>query len=294
MTLADEVTHEPGSDAWLEQRRSRLGGSEIAAVVGLSPFESPFSLWHRKSGMIAEQTDRPVMEWGRRLEAVVLDKWCEDRGITHRSGRGVTLVRDDWMIASPDWLDVDLLEIKTSPRGDDWGREDDDPEKAIPVYYQCQASWYMAVTDRPECHFAVLISGHDYREYTLPRDQEAIDYLTREGRAFLDSIEAGIRPDIDAHTRTYETIRQLHPDIADEDVEIGEALAEQWITAVRAKSAADEAHDLAKNLLSDAMGDAKRAFHDGQKLADRRARPGGTPYLQKANGLTKSRKEIAA
>lgn len=302
MTVALAETFEPGSDEWHEQRRTRLGGSEIAAVVGLSPFESPFSLWHRKAGLAGPKADQPDMEWGRRLEDVVRVKWLEPDG-RWLFGTGETFVRDGWMIASPDALIVDdvtadkpasVLEIKTSPRGDEWGRQDDEPQKAIPVYYQCQAQWYMAVTGLQVCHFAVLISGHDYREFTLPRNQREIDYLEDAGFKFLDSIAAGRRPDIDAHIETYETIKALHPDIDGEDVEIDPDLAEQWVAAVKLLATAEEAHGLAKNLLADALGSGKRAFCDGLKLADRRSKNGGTPYLQKANGLTKTRKEIAA
>lgn len=301
MTVALAETFEPGSDEWREQRRKMLGGSEIAAVVGLSPFESPFSLWHRKAGLADPQSDQPVMEWGRRLEDAIRRKWLE-RESHGLFGTGETFVRDGWMIASPDarvatgedFDRIEILEVKTSPRGDEWAREDTDPEKAIPVYYQCQAQWYMAVLGLSVCHFAVLISGYDYREYTLPRNDDEIKYLTECGRAFLDSIAQGRRPNIDAHTQTYETIKELHPDIDGEDVQIDADLAEQWISAVKLLDVATAEHGLAKNLLADAMGSAKRAFCGTQKLADRRTKNGGIPYLQQANGLAKIERGILA
>ena len=45
-------TFSPGSEEWLAARADGLGGSEVAAVLGLSPFESRFSLWHRKAGRV--------------------------------------------------------------------------------------------------------------------------------------------------------------------------------------------------------------------------------------------------
>lgn len=35
-------------DEWLEARQAGIGASEIAAVLGISPYDSPFSLWWRK------------------------------------------------------------------------------------------------------------------------------------------------------------------------------------------------------------------------------------------------------
>ena len=67
-------SHEPGSPEWHEQRRLALGGSEVAAVLGISPFESRFSLWHRKAGLAQPIQDSPEMEWGRRLESAILER----------------------------------------------------------------------------------------------------------------------------------------------------------------------------------------------------------------------------
>ena len=43
---------EPGTSDWHAARANGIGGSEIAAVLGLSPYESRFSLWHRKKGLL--------------------------------------------------------------------------------------------------------------------------------------------------------------------------------------------------------------------------------------------------
>jgi putative phage-type endonuclease len=59
---------EPGSAEWHAARRNGVGGSEIAAVMGLSPYESRFSLWHRKQGMVNPVDENPQMYWGKLLD----------------------------------------------------------------------------------------------------------------------------------------------------------------------------------------------------------------------------------
>src|SRR6185312_5973131 len=60
--------YEPGTEAWAKLRQRRLGGSEISVVFGYSPYESPFSLWHRKRGTITDELDNDLTWWGRQLE----------------------------------------------------------------------------------------------------------------------------------------------------------------------------------------------------------------------------------
>ena len=42
--------HNPSRDAWLAARRSGIGGSDIAAICGLSPYQTPYDVWLDKLG----------------------------------------------------------------------------------------------------------------------------------------------------------------------------------------------------------------------------------------------------
>src|SRR5690349_8562125 len=63
---------------WHALRAGGIGGSEIAAVVGLSKWTSAFELWHRKRGAIGQQAQNEAMEWGSRLEPVIAAKFAEE------------------------------------------------------------------------------------------------------------------------------------------------------------------------------------------------------------------------
>ncbi|GAA2180952.1 hypothetical protein GCM10009785_13870 [Brooklawnia cerclae] len=280
-------SHTPGSPQWHSQRTARLGGSEIAAVLGLSPFESRFSLWHRKAGIIDAAEDSPEMEWGRRLEDAIRQRWAEDHH-TSRMVTGATYLLDGWKIASPDGLAYRdgsdtpaLVEVKHPMRGDEWGETGSDQ---VPVYYLTQARWYMHVLGLPACHFAVLIGACDYREYTVFQDEEDVALMVREGRAFLDSIAEGRRPVIDGSDETYQAVRQLHPDIDGSRIEIPPSIGRDLLAAdANAKRADAERRRLISTVL-DLMGKAKHADIDGTRIAYRTARATkdgepGTPFL---------------
>jgi putative phage-type endonuclease len=284
----------PGSSEWREFRRWRLGGSEIAAVLGLSPYESPLSLWLRKMGLAGPQQKRAEMEWGNRLEPVVADKFFEADG---RWPWGIgtpatyTHPERDWQAASPDrfvsystpaagYADS-ILEVKTAPYGDGWGIPGTDQ---IPVYYRCQVLWYLSTLGLTHAHIAVLIGGYDYREYFLELDQQAledIDTLIVEGSAFIASMKGDRRPDIDSHDQTYQVLREQHPDIqAGEDVDLGEDLGLEYLITKDELHRASEWHTLVRAQVLDAMGSANYGTYLGERIVRRQAKGvDGLPFL---------------
>lgn len=288
-----------GSPEWHAARRTGLGGSEIAPVLGLSPYESRFSLWHRKAGTIGPPPETTDMEWGTRLEKAVCQKFLDEHpeyvDLDGPDGSGTYHHPDrPWQIANPDmvlhtldgdlWGPTAIFEAKTARWADGWG---DPGTDEIPVHYRCQVLWYLDVFGLDICHVAVLIGGSDYREYTVHHDQNDIDLLVAAGRAFLDTLDAGHEPDIDDSTlATWEAVRELHPDIdAGVTVDVPTGLAVRYITATKALKAAKDADREAKSQLAHLMGTAQKARWDGQQIASRTSRDGGLPYLLAARTL---------
>lgn len=276
---------EPGSPDWHAARAHGIGGSEVAPILGLSPFESQFSLWHRKAGLIAPVDERPEMEWGKRLEPAILAKYREAHPELDFRTRNGTFTRTDrpYQIANPDLLAVDrVVEAKFSMFGDEFGEPGTDE---IPVYYRCQVIWYLDVLDLDQADVAVLVGGCDYREYTVRYDPAEADLLRQAAVEFLDRVNRLERPDIDAHGATYEAIREMHPEITDADVELDPTIAARYVTARAALADATDAEQHARSLVADAMGNAKKATWDGRTIATRQARGDGRPYLVAARNV---------
>lgn len=273
---------EPGTPEWLEARRNRLGGSDVAAALGLSPWCSPFTLWHRKRGLVGQAQESESMRWGKLLEPVVLDeyrrrrdwvKWADHPGVSFANG---------WRIAAPDArTEHELVEAKTADTYDahEWGEHGGDDPHAIPPYYRVQCLWYMDVLGVHSMTLALLIGGNDYREYTVPWDQAEADDIRERAHKFHRTVVENIRPDLDASVSTYETVRELHPDIDGETVEVPGQIADNYLSSDLDLKQAKDIARRAKTALLDAMGTARIATIAGEPIARRQPGRNGAVSL---------------
>src|SRR5690606_22837425 len=58
---------------WHSARSKGVGASEAAAVCGVSPYETPFEVWARKTGRIGKKESTPVMQLGTFCEPLLFD-----------------------------------------------------------------------------------------------------------------------------------------------------------------------------------------------------------------------------
>lgn len=285
----------PGSPAWEAARAGLvITATEIPAVLGLSPWQSRFSLYHRKAGLPAPpfQTNE-AMEWGVRLEDAVASKFHDTHPewLPMPAGTWRSSARP-WQVATPDRLlypitdasdwtgaadlggePTAVLEVKTSPQGEGWGDAGSDD---IPVYYRAQVLWQLDVLGLETAHVAVLIGGCDYREYEVKYDAAEAEVMREAAADFLDDVATGRRPPIDGSDATYQTLRRQPDGVEDDAVEISAALANRYTGARTAETAATEETRLVRGLLLDAMGPALRAECATTPIAYRTVHPDGT------------------
>lgn len=278
----------PGSPEWLKY----MTASKIAAVVGTSPYESRFSLWHKMHGDIpsGHVTDNPVFQYGHYLEPVLL-KWFGDQHPELIVSEGEWTERDGWAGATPDGRFVlggladdypgapaaGLVQCKTSRLSWEW-------DDGVPAGYYDQCQWEMWVTGERVCYIAADVMM-EFREFRVDRNDDRIAFLTSEARQFMDSLTRDEAPPIDGSTETYVAIRALHPEIDPDDVEIPATLAVQWLNARDGLAIYTEQEARAKSEIAALMGNARRATWDGHTLFTRQARNGGTPYLVAGRNL---------
>jgi putative phage-type endonuclease len=280
------------SPEWHAARLNGLGGSEIAAVLGLSPWESRYSLWHRKRGAIPPQPDKPEMEAGRRLEDAICQKFTDEHPeYIARNPGTLRHVDREWQIANPDallyptdpatlsspWWPTAGLEAKFVLYADEYGEPGTDQ---VPPYVLAQCRWYLSVTGLPKWYVQTFEgSSGEFREYVILPDETDTATLLAAGEEFINSLAAGERPDIDEHDQTYVAVRQLHPDIESVDVEIDGTLARAYCAARGALKAAEAEAQLRTSQVADALGNGHRARFMRQTVATRQARGGGLPFL---------------
>ena len=180
---------------WLAERRTGVGGSDAAPVLGMSKWSTPLAVYEDKRGLAPELEDNEAMLWGRVLEPVVRDQYAQ------RTGRVVTvptkMVRHPkfpWMLANLDGRTNDgrVYEGKTARSGQEWGEPGTDQ---VPVAYLFQVQHYMAVTALPVADIAVLIGGSDFRIYEIRADIELQEMIIDGEAQFWSHVEQGIPPD---------------------------------------------------------------------------------------------------
>lgn len=230
----------PGTDDWAALRARRVGGSEVAAVVGLSPWESYFGLWHRKVGNLDPVAETDIMWWGTAIEPAVAARYAHlhpdaavlTAGTYVSRDRNYQLISPDRVIRHRDTGDLELLELKLGHTSDEWG---DDGTDEIPVHYRCQLIWAMDTLGFDSHRLAVYMGGDTYREYLVKYDPDDAAILRARAEAFLAHVDAGEPlPDIDGHAATYQAVRELNPAIDPVDVEVPARLAEPYLAALEA------------------------------------------------------------
>jgi putative phage-type endonuclease len=283
---------EVGDPEWLQI----MSASKIAAVLGLSPWESRFSLYHRMTGAITD-TGNDATRRGNYLEAGVV-AWFADQNPSFAVEKtGTWLHRDRrWQAATPDRLltlpdqNVELLEVKTSSMEEGWG---DGGSDQIPVYYRAQVIWQLDTLGLKRCHVAVLLPYLEFRSYVIDYDEAEAEFMRAAATEFLNDLEQGNRPPIDDSTATYKVVRELHPEIDGEDVEVPADLADEFLDAIDAEYDAKTAARQARTRMADAMGSARYAIANGTRIARRQTTDGCTPYVVACQS-TKQRRSAAA
>ena len=69
--MATKIIRPESREEWLKYRESGIGSSEVATIVGLNPWESPYQLWRRKLGLDPAKQENFAMKAGHYLEDAV-------------------------------------------------------------------------------------------------------------------------------------------------------------------------------------------------------------------------------
>lgn len=287
----------PGSPEWLQS----ISASKVPAILGISPWQSRFALWHLMAGNTQPWDGNKSTERGTFLEAAVLD-WFRTKhpdDTIHKGRAFHHTAKEHWTAAPDAWCDdpdnAYGVEVKTSQYSDGWG----EPGTAqIPPYYLAQVVWQMVVCGFDKVHVPVLFGQpFEFREYIVNRADIADDipFIIEEVARFEESLKAGEQPPIEGSDSTYQAIKELHPEIDGETIELPDALVSALLESRECLAAAEDAFGEAKNLIADHMGTAKKATWRKSTIYTRQAKNGGTPYLVIGRSLpTLNQKEDAA
>lgn len=180
---------------WLAQRRTGIGGSDVAPILGMSKWTTPLQVYEDKIGIGQEQEDNPAMKWGRIHEPSIRQEYAETTGRTVYVPDGIIAhPKYPFMLASLDGITDDdrVFEAKTARSADGWG----EPGSAdVPEAYALQVQHYLAVTGKQIADVAVLIGGSDFRIYTLEADKDLQEMLYEAESQFWSRVLARNPPE---------------------------------------------------------------------------------------------------
>lgn len=155
---------------WLEYRRRGIGGSDVAALLGISPWRTARDLYYDKLGIVAVEDNESnwvALTMGHLLEPLVAQIF------QHRTGYKIFQIKKmfqhpeyPWMLADVDYFvelpdgTTAILEIKTTNYNakDNWWMNG---EETVPIYYESQGRHYMAVMNVDRCFFCCLYGNNE-------------------------------------------------------------------------------------------------------------------------------------
>lgn len=258
---------------WLEARRSGIGGSDIAALMGVSEYNNAYDIYKSKVNPVLEtKEENEAAEWGHLQEPIIAKQFELKTGlktqninfIMRHPDTSFAIANIDRAIVNPEIagnvrfkdgrLTTDeILEVKTASEylASDWGDEDTDE---VPDQYQCQGQWYLYVTNAKRCYIAVLIGGNKFRRYVVERNDDLIEVLVDVARTFWeDHVLAGVAPEPITLENAKDRWRKCNPDttldLSSSDIE-AIALLARYKKLKRLSKKVEEATDEAqKNLI---------------------------------------------
>ena len=267
-------TFEPNSKEW-HAAREGIGGSDIGALMGKSPWKSPYQLWAEKTGKLpVEDEPSMAMRLGTAFEPAIRDLFAElNEGWLKVYETGTwQSIHNPLLKANPDglieWEDgkLGVLEIKFTRQY--WDE--------LPEHYNLQVQHYLQVLGL-ERGIVVAVAGGDWKEFEVVWDDSLQEDMKTALRAFYDLVDKNKAPDYDGSQSTYETVRTLSEGLQEGEIELG-AL---WSNLLVAKAEADRANNTLqaqKSAVLAFMDGIKYGLYQGEKVVSLQAR-NGKPFI---------------
>ena len=245
-------------------RKGSIGSSEIASIMGLSGYRTPYDVWEVKTGRKAEFQGNEATRRGQLLESAI-GRWAQEE-------MGVSLVYPDTTYrighcsATPDYTYKNgIVEIKTTRMA----VKDDD----IPHGWFMQAQYQAAVMNRismpvHQITIAWLGFGLEFGMASFEVDSKFGDYLINFAN---DWWQSHVIADVPPAAKTGEDVQRMYPKHIDgKTVFATDETVELWQRAVQLKSdlktTETELEEL-KEQFKLILGNAERLEYAGEILA---------------------------
>lgn len=189
---------------WLSYRRKGIGGSDVAAIMGISPFATIRDLYYDKIGVTPvveeEESNWVAKEVGHRLEDLVAEIFSKKTGLEVFPVRKMfrhplypfMLADVDFFIRFPDGS-YGILECKTC----NYNARDKWDNDSIPANYVYQVRHYLATMNMNKAYIACLYGNND-SEFVIRSierdDREEEEIIEQESYFWKEYVEKKVEP----------------------------------------------------------------------------------------------------
>lgn len=195
---------------WLEQRRHGIGSSDASIIMGLSAWESPYTLWEQKTGRTpldppVDPETQELRDWGNRLEPVIRQAVADELGLDIiKTDQAWANKKHPWLRANLDGI-VDgqetVFEFKNTSAFNRAQWDDQIPDHAeIQVHHTgLVCGWRDAVV-------AGLVGGNHLSVHRLTLNPNILEMMMDAEKKFWEHVETDTPPDVGWHQRTKEAL----------------------------------------------------------------------------------------
>jgi putative phage-type endonuclease len=180
-----------GSPEWLAYRLSKRNASESAAVMGISPWTTPYQLWLAKTGR-KSQTVTSAMQRGTDLEPVARQAYEEQSGLVMQP----LVLELGAYSASLDGMTLEgdlILEIKCPVRGTRSDLWQDVQAGTVPEHYAVQVQHQLMVSGARHAHLWVF-DGSQGLLHVIERDDAQMKRIRGAWDAFQPYLAGDVPP----------------------------------------------------------------------------------------------------
>ena len=265
----------------LIERRSYIGSSDVAAILGLNPWWNITDVFMEKTNRLIVRDEAPSRpaDFGSRIEPVLVQLAADTLGEEVEFNRRFTHPRDEYKSAQADgWLTRPGEIVESKAIGlwnrmfdtSEWGEEGTDE---VPYMILVQVVWQLHVSGASAGHVSALLGGGlGHRLYRVEyRAELAEEIEKRVERFWEDHVLTDTPPDMPASISTYrEVIRE-----PESITEVDEVLPFEYEAALVEVTDATAKRDAVKAKVLQQMGDAEvgyTPFGSFSYRADKRGR----------------------
>lgn len=174
---------------WLKWRTKGIGGSDVAAIAGISRFKSVYEVWLEKTGQaIPKEQENDFTHFGNVLEPIVKKEFMRRTGLRVRAKKALLQSSEyPFMLADLDGVinengKMCIFEAKTASayKQHIW-------EEGVPEEYIMQVQHYMAITEADKAYVAAIVGGNRFFCHEVFRDECLISQIIEMEKCFWNN-----------------------------------------------------------------------------------------------------------